>query len=217
MNVVLPELDGRLLTRAISFKAEAPIDPRLEFASVRHAPDLDRIDYVARLAAAWAGLGTTPRNERRLALVLSDYPARGGRTGYAVGLDTAASAAEILKLLHAEGYDTGARDWQAADIERLLQGNADRIEIPMSAYRAWLKALPPSLQRALAETWGEPAGDALPSCPCSGAATSSCCCSPIAARSGDRKSGYHDTQLPAEPRLRRALCLAARDRRRSTR
>ncbi len=27
MNVVLPELDGRLLTRAISFKAEAPIDP----------------------------------------------------------------------------------------------------------------------------------------------------------------------------------------------
>ena len=99
MNVVLPELDGRLLTRAISFKAEAPTDPRLEFASVRHEPDPDRIDYVARLAAAWARLGTTPRNERRLALVLSDYPARGGRTGYAVGLDTAASAAEILKLL----------------------------------------------------------------------------------------------------------------------
>jgi cobaltochelatase CobN len=52
MNVVLPELDGRLLTRAISFKAEAPVDPRLEFASVRHEPDPDRIDYVARLAAA---------------------------------------------------------------------------------------------------------------------------------------------------------------------
>ena len=30
MNVVLPELDGRLLTRAISFKAEAPVDPRYE-------------------------------------------------------------------------------------------------------------------------------------------------------------------------------------------
>ncbi len=56
MNVVLPELDGRLLTRAISFKAEAPADPRLEFASVRHEPVADRIDYVARLAAAWAQL-----------------------------------------------------------------------------------------------------------------------------------------------------------------
>src|SRR5471032_1177514 len=55
MNVVLPELDGRLLTRAISFKEEAPVDPRLEFATVQHAPDPDRVDYVARLAANWAG------------------------------------------------------------------------------------------------------------------------------------------------------------------
>ena len=56
MNVVLPELDGRLLTRAISFKAEAPVDPRLEFASVRHRSEPDRVDYVAqargRLGAA---------------------------------------------------------------------------------------------------------------------------------------------------------------------
>jgi cobaltochelatase CobN len=195
MNVVLPELDGRLLTRAISFKAEAPIDPRLEFASVRHEPDLDRIDYVARLAAAWAKLGTTPRNERKLALILSDYPARGGRTGYAVGLDTAASAAEILKLLHTEGYDTGAYDWQAADIEHLLKGNADQIEIAMSAYRAWLKALPPSLQRTLAETWGDLAGDAfrLPVLRCGNVLV---LLQPDRGALADRKSGYHDTNCP---------------------
>jgi cobaltochelatase CobN len=120
MNVVLPELDGRLLTRAISFKAEAPVDPRLEFASVRHRAEPDRVDYVARLAAAWARLGRKPRRERKLALVLSDYPARGGRAGYAVGLDTTASTLEILGLLRAEGYDTGAKDWQAADIAPLL-------------------------------------------------------------------------------------------------
>ena len=101
MNVVLPELDGRLLTRTISFKAEMPVDPRIEFASVRHAPDLDRIDYVARLAAAWAQLSRTPRAKRRVALIMSDYPARGGRTGYAVGLDTPASVAAILRLLGA--------------------------------------------------------------------------------------------------------------------
>ena len=130
MNVVLPELDGRLLTRAISFKAEAPVDPRLEFASVRHAPEPDRVDYVARLAAAWARLGTTPREERRLALVLSDYPARGGRTGYAVGLDTAASAAEILQLLHAEGYDTGAPTGRRRH-RAPAAGHAEQIEIPM--------------------------------------------------------------------------------------
>jgi cobaltochelatase CobN len=120
MNVVLPELDGRLLTRAISFKTEMPADPRLEFAAVCHMPDAGRIDYVARLAAAWARLRGKQASERRLALVLSDYPARGGRTGYAVGLDTTESTLEILRLLRAEGYDVGPNDWQAADIAPLL-------------------------------------------------------------------------------------------------
>ena len=211
MNVVLPELDGRLLTRAISFKAEAPTDPRLEFASVRHEPDPDRIDYVARLAAAWVRLGRTARNDRRLALVLSDYPARGGRTGYAVGLDTAASAAEILQLLRTEGFNTGGRDWQAADIERLLQGNADQIEIPMPAYRAWLKELSPGLQRALAETWGAPAGDAfrLPVLRCGNVLV---LLQPDRGAPGRSQAGLSRPQLPAEPCLPRALCLAARDR-----
>jgi cobaltochelatase CobN len=169
MNVVLPELDGRLLTRAISFKAEAPADPRLEFASVRHQPEPDRVDYVARLAAAWARLGRTPAKDRRLALVLSDYPARGGRTGYAVGLDTAASAAEILKLLGDQGYDTGQRDWQAADVERLLRGEVEHIEIPMAAQGAV-----PLLR--CGKVW--------------------VLLQPDRGGAGDRKSGYHDVNCP---------------------
>jgi cobaltochelatase CobN len=122
MNVVLPELDGRLLTRAISFKEETPLDPDLEFASVRHTPVPDRVGYVAELAASWVRLARTPRSARRLALVMSDYPARGGRAGYAVGLDTVESTVEILRLLRVEGYDTGSIDWQAADILPLLGG-----------------------------------------------------------------------------------------------
>ena len=124
MNVVLPELDGRLLTRAISFKEETSVDPRLEFASVQHAPDPDRIDYVARLAANWTRLGAKALAERKIALVLSNYPARGGRAGYAVGLDTTESTLEILRLLRAEGYDIGATDWQATDIAPLLTGES---------------------------------------------------------------------------------------------
>jgi cobaltochelatase CobN len=170
MNVVLPELDGRLLTRAISFKAETAADPRLEFAGVHHEPAADRVEYVARLAAAWAKLRGTPRHKRRLALVLSDYPARGGRTGYAVGLDTAASAAEILALLRAEGYDTGGRDWQAADIERLLMGDVEHIEVPSAGDTPVLRC-----------------GKVL------------VLLQPDRGSAGDRKSGYHDTSCPPSP------------------
>jgi cobaltochelatase CobN len=191
MNVVLPELDGRLLTRAISFKAKTPADPRLEFGTVRHAPDPDRIDYVARLAAAWAKLQRTPRADRRLALVLSDYPARGGRTGYAVGLDTAASADEILRLLEAEGYDSHSA---TGGTEALLRAPAEYIEIPLGFYRTWLQALPDALRRALRETWGEPAEDfRLPARRCGKVLV---LLQPDRGSMGDRKSGYHDTNCP---------------------
>ena len=194
MNVVLPELDGRLLARAISFKAETEVDPRLEFASVHHAPHADRVDYVARLAAAWARLGTTPRRDRRLALVLSDYPARGGRTGYAVGLDTSASVVEILTLLRDEGYDVGAEPWQPADVEQLLAGAVDHIEISRARYDEWRAELPPSLQRNLVETWGEPARNfRLPVLRCGKVLV---LLQPDRGASLDRKSGYHDTSCP---------------------
>ena len=194
MNVVLPELDGRLLARAISFKAETAVDPRLEFASVHHAPQADRIDYVARLAATWARLGAIPRPDRRLALVLSDYPARGGRTGYAVGLDTAASVIEILTLLRDEGYDVGAGPWRPADVERLLAGGVDHIEISLERYEQWLADLPASLQRDLVETWGEPVRDfRLPVLRCGKVLV---LLQPDRGTNLDRKSGYHDTRCP---------------------
>jgi cobaltochelatase CobN len=191
MNVVLPELDGRLLTRAISFKAEAPIDPRLEFASVRHEPDLDRIDYVARLAAAWVRLSRTPRFERVLALVLSDYPARGGRTGYAVGLDTAASAATILNLLSEQGYDTGGDRWQSSDIERLLRGDAELVDIPKAS-------LPSVLLEQLTKAWGALDNRVfrMPMLRCGKVLV---LLQPDRGAAADRKSGYHDVTCPPSP------------------
>ena len=191
MNVVLPELDGRLLTRAISFKAEAPIDPRLEFASVRHEPDLDRIDYVACLAAAWVRLSRAPRFERRLAMVLSDYPARGGRAGYAVGLDTAASAAAIVNLLGEQGYDTGGSQWQAANIERLLLGEAELVDIPRAS-------LPLSLEEELTNTWGAPVSELfrMPMLRCGKVLV---LLQPDRGAACDRKSGYHDLNHPPSP------------------
>ncbi|MGC2774970.1 MAG: cobaltochelatase subunit CobN, partial [Bradyrhizobium sp.] len=72
MNVVLPELDGRLLARPIAFKGETAADERLQFGAVRYVPQADRIAYVAQLAARWGRLRALPAAERRIALMLSD-------------------------------------------------------------------------------------------------------------------------------------------------
>ncbi len=217
MNVVLPELDGRLLTRAISFKADAAVDARLEYANARHEAAPDRVDYVARLAAAWVRLGQKARGERRLALVLSDYPQRGGRTGYAVGLDTPASVEQILGLLAAEGYDTGGLDVSAADLGPVLAGQGPTIDVPLVLYRRWLGKLPESVQAQISETWGAPEADPAHEdgrfrFPCLRAGKTIILLQPDRGSVTERKQGYHDTATPAAPRVCGALCLAARSR-----
>ncbi len=105
MNVVLPEVDGRIFTRAISFKAQMRRRASSEFSEIRHAPEPSRIAYVAELAENWAALRRKDNGDKRLALVLSDYPARRGRGGYAIGLDTPASVAAIVEALREADYD----------------------------------------------------------------------------------------------------------------
>ena len=98
MNVVLPEVDGRIFTRAISFKEEAPLRLAAEFSETRHAPERSRIDFVADLAlelgavAAQAQSGKKPRaHSLRLSGAarprrLRHWPRRGGeRAGDRLG------------------------------------------------------------------------------------------------------------------------------------
>jgi cobaltochelatase CobN len=125
MNVVLPEVDGRIFTRAISFKAEMRRHEASEFAEMRHAPEASRIAFVAALARNWARLRRLDNAEKRLALVLSDYPARRGRGGYAIGLDTPRSVLRILETLRGAGYDI-------APMQRVMAGLVPAIHAATS-------------------------------------------------------------------------------------
>ena len=201
MNVVLPELDGRLFTRAIGFKQEEQLDERLEFAPVRYAPDGERIDFVARLAAAWCRLRSIPAAERRVALMLSDYPARGGRRGYAVGLDTACSVEQIGRCLAEQGYATGQRTIAARDVEDLLNGGGETLTVGIASYRRYLWALPAELREALQACWGtaeaDPGlADGAFRFPALRAGNLLVLVQPDRGSRSDRKSGYHDMSTP---------------------
>ena len=201
MNVVLPELDGRIFTRAISFKAEFDQDQELEHATVHHQPIADRVDYVARLASSWAKLPKTPRVERHIAIVLSDYPARGGRTGYAVGLDTPASVCEILKLLEREGYDVGQVLPEPNAIMPALTSRANELVVPAQVYKTALENFPHEITNAMMETWGRPEDDPLYSAgafhfPCIRCGKLRVLLQPDRGSHVDRKQSYHDTTVP---------------------
>ncbi len=155
MNVVLPEMDGRIIARAIAFKAVGDPDPDLQFAAPALRPIPDRVAVTADLAAAWVRLARTPRGDRRLALVLSDYPGPGGGIGHAVGLDSPASVVAILARLSAEGYALSNRPGDGAALMEGLTG-PPAATLTRDDYE---RLVPTEARARIAAVWGEPEAD----------------------------------------------------------
>ncbi|HTZ34585.1 MAG TPA: cobaltochelatase subunit CobN [Stellaceae bacterium] len=177
MNVALPEIDGRILSRAVSFKAvsfkAAPgaladgRDPETEADLLGYRPVADRVAFVATLARNWARLRAKAPGERRVAIMLANYPNKDGRIGNGVGLDTPASAVAILNALAAAGYrvDDLPPDG-AALLDRLLAGPTNQKPgaarpgaavaetLSLADYSAFCATLPPALQQRVAAQWG---------------------------------------------------------------
>ncbi|SFO98671.1 cobaltochelatase CobN [Amycolatopsis arida] len=177
-QMAVPEFDGRLITVPFSFK-------ELDADGLPHyVPDPERARRVARIALAHARLRHTPPERRRIALMLSAYPTKHSRVGNAVGLDTPASAVELLRRMRAAGYDLGPDAFPGVEptgtdqpdgdalihaliaaggqdpewlTEEQLAGNP--IRVPAARYREWFDALPAELRAAMTEHWGPPPGE----------------------------------------------------------
>ena len=171
MSVALPEVDGRIITRAVSFKGEAQRDPLTELDLVRHTPVADRVAFVAELARNWVRLRRLPAAERRIALVLANYPNKNGRVGNGVGLDTPASVIAILRELERAGYrvEDIPADGDAL-MRRLLEGPTNAAShlgrdsdesFQRSDYAAFFATLPRAVQTQIEERWGAPERDPL--------------------------------------------------------
>ena len=172
MQVVLPEVDGRISTRPVSFKSMAWRCEKTQVDVVRYQPEPERIAFVAELARRWCVLRHKAAAEQRLALILANYPNDDARLANGVGLDTPASTVRILQALQAQGYhlaevpadsdalmarltagvtnDVGANDWRPAG-----------QSLAMADYLADFAALPAELQQAVNELWGPPAQDPM--------------------------------------------------------
>src|SRR5262249_34170661 len=170
MNVALPEFDGRIITTAVSFKNTLAHDPVLQTEVIRYQPRADRIDHVAGLARNWTALRHTPNAQKKVAILLANYPSKNARIGNAVGLDTPASLHALLLALRDAGYDTGPQlpaDGQAL-IEAIVAVSLHDPEFATAAahqesagwvtaaqYHVWLENVPASARQGISGQWGK--------------------------------------------------------------
>lgn len=170
MNVALPEVDGRVLSRAVSFKADAGYDEKTQTNIVAYKSVPDRIAFVSDLAANWAELKNTPAKDRKIALILANYPNRNGRIGNGVGLDTPAGTLEVLQSMKSAGYAVSNISATGNDlVEILLAGPTnDRSEgqatksthrLSINDYLAFFDQLPDRLKNEILDRWGDPITD----------------------------------------------------------
>jgi len=168
MNVALPEVDGRVLSRAVSFKSASAWDAATECNIVTHEPVADRVDFVAELAACWVRLRRKAAGEKRVAIVLANYPNRDGRLANGVGLDTPAGTIEALKAMAEAGFPVGEipADGDAL-IDHLKRGPTNAVSdareiretISLKQYSEFFAGLPKAIQAQAVERWGEPEAD----------------------------------------------------------
>jgi len=159
MHVVLPELDGRVLLGAIAFKDALPADDALGFTAFVSRPEPDRIAIVADRVAALVRLRRLPRGERRVAILMPDYPAAGGRTGYAVGLDVPQSIVALLSDLAAAGYDVRDRTENSRALLKQLELGAREPALSLAGYSRLLAELPAEIGRRITAAWGDREND----------------------------------------------------------
>ncbi len=105
MQIVLPEMDGRIGALIVGHKQESLWHEATQCPLSTYAPDADGITNAVKLAQNWAKLRQTARSERRVGIVLANYPIRDGRIANGVGYDAPQSTVEILKALNDAGYD----------------------------------------------------------------------------------------------------------------
>nr|MBA2783416.1 cobaltochelatase subunit CobN [Rubrobacteraceae bacterium] len=172
-QVAIPEFDGRIIGVPFSFKERLGVDSPVGAPLTLYRADPERTARLAGLAARFAGLGRSPNQEKKVAILLSNYPTKHSRVGNAVGLDTPASAIRLLDALRLAGYAVEGAPEDGDDlIHSLIAAGGHDLEfltgdqlgyaagrLDSKRYAEWFGRLPEDLQSGVEEHWGRPPGD----------------------------------------------------------
>lgn len=171
-GVAIPEFDGRIIGPVTTFNEVVDDGDELGLAVRAYRTVPDRVARLAGLALRYARLRRRTPGERRVAIILSAFPTKRSRLGNAVGLDTPASALELLTAMSEAGYQiTGAPN----DGDELMAALADgltyeaesltpsQLEMALGGldadhYVDWFASLAQNAREEVEVTWGPAPG-----------------------------------------------------------
>ncbi len=168
MNIALPEVDGKIISTTISFKEALEKNELTDSEVIQYVAFDEGCTAVAKQAKAWVKLSNTNNGDKKIALVVPNYPNKNSRLANGVGLDTPQSTVELIKALKNAGYSLGDNEPKTSDqlIEQLTenitndqdtlrQGNAD-AKISENDFYAYYNLLSIEIREKVEQQWGHP-------------------------------------------------------------
>ena len=100
-DVVHPEFDGQIISVPCASN-------EYKEGGIRYYHSIkDRALRIADMAIMWGRLRHIENKDRKVAILLYQYPPKNADAGGAAGLDTFASVVNILNRMRTDGYDVG--------------------------------------------------------------------------------------------------------------
>ncbi|MGH9963090.1 MAG: cobaltochelatase subunit CobN, partial [Pyrinomonadaceae bacterium] len=172
-KVVMSEFDGRIIGPVIGFRqgSENGNGKQEESEALSVAVE-DRLQACVALAVRHSVLKQKPNDQKKLALVLTNFANRHGRIGSAVGLDTPASVVGLLRNLRERGYHVPGipSDGDTLMEELIASGGYDKeflsdeqmrfatAHYSGDDYGEWFSQFPAQNQIKLQQEWGTAPG-----------------------------------------------------------
>ncbi|WP_375605212.1 cobaltochelatase subunit CobN [Flavobacterium davisii] len=168
INVALPELDGRIITTAVSFKVALGKDATTDSDILKYETHSEGVDFVVDFAIRWHELQSKINSEKRIALIMPNYPNKDSRLANGVGLDTPESIISIIRALKENGYDLGNFiPNSSAELIQLIthyitndidttQIRPFQVSLSIKDFYTHYNVLSPKLKVQLEKQWGKP-------------------------------------------------------------
>ncbi|MFN8650881.1 MAG: magnesium chelatase subunit H [Gemmatimonadales bacterium] len=129
LQVAIPEIDGA--TGPLVYGGKGSAEPGKAASS---EPVADRVELLARRVSKLVRLRKRPRSERKVAIVLFNFPPNAGNTGSAAYLAVFPSLQRVLASLKEQGYRVELPESAEALRAAIVEGNATTFGAPANVF-----------------------------------------------------------------------------------
>ncbi len=168
--IAMPELDGRIEMITVGSLKNLGYSDDLKSNILEVQPIIENVKFYAQMVKKWLYLRLKENSEKKLAIIIYNYPPGEDKIGNAAYLDVSESIKNLIEKLIKEGYNTEKIpenknlmdlfiDFGAVNTPKYMKiQKYNGHKVSLQVYLKFFKNLPLHLQDEIIEYWGPPPG-----------------------------------------------------------